>query len=427
MKASKLNPKSPHYEFGGPIGCLLVLVGCPTMAYALVFGCGKSGCPPAWSTFRASLHGTRLFDLEAMILYIEWIWGLIVLWFLLPGASVEGNQLRNGKKVAYKMNGFASLALIMGLISFGYLFHRPLVERTSIWIFDHYLGLVTASLIASFALSIFVYVYSFYMPEDELLALGGNTGNHLHDFFIGRPLNPSVGTFEIKSFAELRPGMILWCVLDLAFAFRQHAVYGRFTDSMLLVCGFQIYYVADALWYESAILTQMDIATDGFGYMLAFGDLVWVPMVYSLQVRFLASHPVWLGYLGTIAVLSLNVLGYYVFRGANGQKNRFRRNPEDPTVAHLSYLDTKSGSRLLTSGWWGWSRHMNYLGDLIMALAWCLTTGFTTPITYFYLLYFMVLLIHRQRRDDALCRTKYGTDWDKYTSMVPWRILPYVY
>ena len=36
---------------------------------------------------------------------------------------------------------------------------------------------------------------------------------------------------------------------------------------------------------EQAILTTMDITTDGFGYMLAFGDLAWVPFTYSLQAR----------------------------------------------------------------------------------------------------------------------------------------------
>jgi hypothetical protein len=28
----------------------------------------------------------------------------------------------------------------------------------------------------------------------------------------------------------------------------------------------------------------MDITTDGFGFMLAFGDLAWVPFTYTLQV-----------------------------------------------------------------------------------------------------------------------------------------------
>jgi len=43
-----------------------------------------------------------------------------------------------------------------------------------------------------------------------------------------------------------------------------------------------------------------------------------------------------------------------------------------------------------------------------MALAWSLPTGFDTPVTYFYVIYFAVLLIHRQRRDDEKCETKYA-------------------
>lgn len=35
----------------------------------------------------------------------------------------------------------------------------------------------------------------------------------------------------------------------------------------------------------------MDIVHDGFGLMLAFGDLAWVPFLYCLQARFLLEHP----------------------------------------------------------------------------------------------------------------------------------------
>lgn len=79
-----------------------------------------------------------------------------------------------------------------------------------------------------------------------------------------------------------------------------------------------------------------------------------------------------------------------------------------------------------------------------MALAWSLPTLFDTPITYFYVLYFLILLIHRQRRDDEACQKKsvpytllshfgpdsacrYGDDWIKYKKLVPYRIFPYVY
>lgn len=57
------------------------------------------------------------------------------------------------------------------------------------------------------------------------------------------------------------------------------------------VCLFHLIYVMDGLWYEPAILTTMDITTDGFGFMLAFGDIAWVPFTYSLQARYLADNP----------------------------------------------------------------------------------------------------------------------------------------
>ena len=42
-----------------------------------------------------------------------------------------------------------------------------------------------------------------------------------------------------------------------------------------------------------------------------------------------------------------------------------------------------------------------------MALSWSFPTGLVTPITYFYIIYFTVLLVHRQRRDDHQCHLKY--------------------
>lgn len=49
----------------------------------------------------------------------------------------------------------------------------------------------------------------------------------------------------------------------------------------------------------------------------------------------------------------------------------------------------------------------------IYSLGWSLPTGFDTPMTYFYIVYFVILLLHRQIRDDHACKQKYGEDWDK--------------
>ncbi|KAF3232868.1 erg24, C-14 sterol reductase [Orbilia oligospora] len=196
---------------------------------------------------------------------------------------------------------------------------------------------------------------------------------------------------------------------------------------MVLVNVFQFWYIFDAFWNEPSILTTMDITSDGFGYMLSFGDLAWVPFTYSLQGRYLAMYPLDLGITGVVGVLLVKGIGYYIFRGANAQKNAFRTNPEDPSLKHLKYIETKTGRKLLISGWWGMSRHINYLGDWVMGWAWCLPTGFGTWVTYFYVGYFAVLLINRERRDDSHCRTKYGEDWKRYTSIVKSRIVPGIY
>ncbi len=68
----------------------------------------------------------------------------------------------------------------------------------------------------------------------------------------------------------------------------------------------------------------MDITTDGFGFMLAVGDLAWVPFVYSLQARYLVFNQIELGPINTALIVLVNLAGYYIFRAANGEKNDFR-------------------------------------------------------------------------------------------------------
>ncbi|GBE84873.1 ERG4/ERG24 ergosterol biosynthesis protein [Sparassis latifolia] len=430
MSASSdtLNPRTKSYEFFGPPGALLVTLSVPITTYALYFGCSEAtgGCPPPISTsviidnLSSLSWWASLWDTEATLLYLGWYAFCVAAWFILPGDWVDGTQLRNGKKVQYKINAFSTLLLALGLTS-GYIWQYG--PQSFTFVYDKWVGLVTAAILMSVVQGIACYAASF--REGALLALGGNSGNVIYDFFIGRELNPAIGSFDVKSFNELRPGLILWALVDISLACEQAVRRGgNITDSMVLVLLFQFWYVVDGLYNEPAIFTTMDIISDGFGFMLAVGDLAWVPFAYSLQARYLVFRQVELGWLWTAAIAGLNLLGYYIFRAANGEKNDFRngRNPKN-----LKFMTTESGSKLLISGWWGRSRHPNYLGDIVMAFAWSLPTGFDTPITYFYVMYFAVLLVHRQLRDDENCEKKYGKDWHKYTKLVPYRIIPYIY
>lgn len=55
------------------------------------------------------------------------------------------------------------------------------------------------------------------------------------------------------------------------------------------------------------------------------------------------------------------------------------------------------------------------------------STGTSHLLPYFYFLYFIVLLVHREARDELHCLQKYGRAWHAYCQRVPYRIVPYIY
>ena len=157
------------------------------------------------------------------------------------------------------------------------------------WVYDNFVALLTAATVFSFLLSTSLYIGSH--RSGGLLAAGGDTGHTVYDFFIGRELNPRIGCgFDLKQWCELYPGLLGWAVLDWSMAVKQAQQHGAVSLPMLLVCCFQTLYVVDSVWFERAILTTMDITSDGFGFMLVFGDLVWVPFTYCLQARYLVDY-----------------------------------------------------------------------------------------------------------------------------------------
>jgi len=226
---------------------------------------------------------------------------------------------------------------------------------------------------------------------------------------------------------ELRPGLIGWSILNWAFVCKSISM-GTFTPSIALVAVFESFYVFDGLLLEAGNLTMMDIVSDGFGFMLCFGDLAWVPFTYTLKTKFLAYHPVGLSPMYTCLTAMLVILGYCIFRGANTEKDRFRSNPQDPRVQHLQVMKTSAGKSLIISGYWGVCRHPNYVGDWLMALGWAACCGTGALLPFFHPIYFGVLLIHRQLRDEEQMQHKYGEkDWERFCRVVPYRLIPHVY
>uniref|UniRef100_A0A8C4FCV2 Delta(14)-sterol reductase LBR n=1 Tax=Dicentrarchus labrax TaxID=13489 RepID=A0A8C4FCV2_DICLA len=373
--------------------------------------------PPLLPPFEA------FWDAQALGFVILWVLFQVLLYILPVGKLSEGMPLRSGERLKYRTNGFFAIAV--SAVAVVAAVHQG-VDLT--YIHSHFLQLATASLLISVLLSIYLYVRSRYAAPEQL-ALGGNSGNVVYDFFKGHELNPRIKDFDLKFFCEMRPGLIGWCLINFAMALAEmkEQSLNAPSYSMILVNLFQLLYVLDGLWNEEAILTTMDLMHDGFGFMLAFGDLVWVPFTYTLQAYYLVSHPNLLSLPALAAIVTLKLVGFYIFRKSNSEKNAFRRNPSDPKLSHLKTIPTATGKSLLVSGWWGVVRHPNYLGDLMMALAWSLPCGFSHLLPWHYMIYFIILLVHRDSRDMSECRRKYGSAWDEYCRTVRYRIIPRVY
>jgi len=450
IKEVTIRPKKPkfEYEFGGPLGAAGVVFGLPIVIYLLFYVCNEKICYGhdnfKIADFFDQFKPSELISQQAAQIYLGWMAFHVLLERVLPGEVVEGVALEDGSKLRYRMSGH--LQFWIAIIAMGHCipsFTQKNVSFDSVLnfegfkplplniLYEQYLPLITVSVLGAFALSIYLYTSSF--GRGKLLAKGGISGNGFYDFFIGRELNPRIFGIDLKEFCELRPGLIGWVVLNLGMAFQQASkrrqANGKMSISisMLLVCAFQGLYVWDALYQEKAILTTMDITTDGFGYMLAFGDLAWVPFIYSLQARYLVDYDPKLELWKIIIISIIHFAGLYIFRSANSQKDAFRRDPNSKEVAHLKFLETKRGTKLLISGWWGIARKINYTGDWLVSLSWCLLCGFQSPIPYFHAVYFLILLVHRAIRDDHMCHEKYGDDWIEYKKKVPYLFIPYVW
>lgn len=84
-------------------------------------------------------------------------------------------------------------------------------------------------------------------------------------------------------------------------------------------------------------------------------------------------------------------------------------------------------SLLLTSGWWGFSRHANYLADLMLSWAMCATCGMEKVLPWSYFFFMGTLLVHRLKRDEKRCASKYGKGWEVYARRVRWKLIPGVW
>jgi protein-S-isoprenylcysteine O-methyltransferase Ste14 len=336
----------------------------------------------------------------------------------LPGRWVTGyvNRPHSNEKLRYRLNGLLVLAVMVG--GWAGLCSSGLLAWDALFTVRWYAlaGAITFGLVFSFAL---------VLPQAPVKK------SFLADFYLGRLENPQLwgGRVDAKMWLYL-VGAILLEINILSFAAHHHFLYGEAASTgIYLSTGLLTYFVIDYLTFEEIHLYTYDIFAERVGFKLGWGCTAFYPFFYTVPLWSSvelppAALPTWQLLLYALVFFT----GWSLARGANMQKYYFKRDPQRKFLWITPVALTDGKRQLLVSGFWGLSRHINYLGEILMATGIALCVGHPGTLwPWLYPLYYVALLFPRQIDDDRRCAAKYGPLWQEYLQKVPFRIIPGIY
>ena len=356
--------------------------------------------------------------LVAAAVYLGFFFALLGASMVLPGPIVAGFPAPDGSRKRYKINGMA------------------------LWVTTH-IAVIAGALLADLSLahlirhfwSYFIVVNAFSVAWTAMLYRSGRRRQEpgerrrgpiglVQDLWFGVELNPTWRGVDLKVFAY-QPSLIGLSLLNVAFAWAQWEQQGSLTPQMIAYQLFWWLYMTTHYYYEQGVLSMWDVIAEKFGFMLLWGDLVLVPFFYCIGGWWLLDDPRGpIGWPALGGLVVLHLAGLWIFRGANAQKDRFKRDPDARIWGRPAQT---LGNRLLVSGWWGLGRKINYTGEIMVYFSFALCTGLRSVVPFLLPLWLCVLLPHRAWRDEQRCRAKYGELWDRYCAKARFRMIPFLY
>ncbi|PLB45041.1 ERG4/ERG24 ergosterol biosynthesis protein [Aspergillus steynii IBT 23096] len=445
-----MDPKvdySGHFEFGGSLGNLGLMIGFPLLMYYMWIGAtfydGKLPLPEAgqsWIDFTGDLvnvaYNHALPHMRAWKIY--WVYYIFeaACYILMPGFTCYGKPLANegGKQLKYHCSAYTSFYLTIVVMA--------VLHGTGLFpiytFLDEFGPIMSVAILSGFILSFVAYFSAFARGAEHRI-----TGYPIYDFFMGAELNPRLfGILDFKMFYEVRIPWFIMFGLSSAAAARQYEQYGYVSGEVLFLVMAHFLYANACAKAEHLITTTWDMYQEKLGFMLTFWNMAGVPMSYCHCVLYLANRDpaTYAWSKPALAALFISYLGvYYVWDTANSQKNSFRMMERGTFVKRKTFpqlpwqevhnprtIPTKTGDAILADGWYGLARKVHYTCDMFFSLSWALITGFESPFPWFYPVFFVVMIAHRARRDINKCKRKYGDAWVQYEKQVPYLFIPYV-
>ncbi|CAF0929920.1 unnamed protein product [Rotaria sordida] len=201
--------------------------------------------------------------------------------------------------------------------------------------------------------------------------------------------------FDFHLFLSIRPGIILWPVLNLLLFLtiikynRQISI--RFALSILL----QTIYIINVFINETSMIRQaLDISPPS-SFDAIFTNLCWVPFIATLT--------------------SIFPLTFSAFQTMNNT------NLVDSVMVNNT-------QRILTSGCWRWCRHPHLLAEILMVIGWSLPAGTNHLAPWLYTFYIIGMAIYKAHYfDRALQNTCTDGAYEHYITHVKYTLIPFVY
>jgi len=343
---------------------------------------------------------------------------VVVLQLVVPARAVSG-YVRDaaGERLPYRLNGLRVFVVIVALwIAAGYFGALP---WDFLWIhrFESLAGAIVLGLLFTAA----IVLTAPPVPGQRLPAA----------LFFGRLANPQYLDHRLDAKMSLYLiGAVMLGLHVLTFAAHQHLAFASDpAPTVVLYAALFLFFVSEYLFFEEVHLYTYDFVAERVGFKLGWGCIAFYPYFYCVGLWSEAAQPnphapPWL----EIAAAVVFFAGWATSRGANLQKFRFKTRPTERFLGIAPEVVSDGERALLCSGFWRASRHINYLGELGMAVGLTLALGRPLdPWPWLYPIYYVALLVPRQLDDDRRCAAKYGALWTEYCARVPYRIIPHVY
>lgn len=286
----------------------------------------------------------------------------------------------------------------------------------------------------TFTLAGYIFVtYLYLKSKDSYFDKESDTDSEIFKFYRGLEFHPKIFDVDVKQLTNCRFGMICWQIFIIIFT--QYYLQNKGTNYPIIFSTLlQSIYIAKFFYWETGYFNTLDITLDKAGFYICWGCLVFVPCFYTFATYYMINHHPKLSFKKCLLIFIIGM--YFVFKNyqIDKQKQDFKSQGEKMKINNkpveyidLYNLEKQQYTKFLMSGAWGKARHANYTYEMLLSLSWCLFGYNTGPMVFSYVAYIVILLVHRIKRDEEKCLKKYGKDYKKYMTLVPYRLIPMIY